>query len=59
MSHGASPHEGGAAVEARDVGIPDEKMSCLVPIRTYKFWEPVHRNLAPRSLLNGGETDVD
>jgi hypothetical protein len=59
LSRWASPHEGGATVEARDVGILDEKMSCLVPLRTYKFWEPVHRNLAPRSLLNGGETNVD
>jgi hypothetical protein len=50
----------GGAVEARGVGWPLEKMSCLVPLRTGMLREPDHRTLRTHhsSLVKRG-TDVD
>jgi hypothetical protein len=53
---GMKPWDGGA-IEARGIGWPLEKMSCLVPLRTGMSREPDHRTLRTHhSLLNGRGT---
>jgi hypothetical protein len=52
------PWDGGA-IEARGVGYPHVKISCLVPLRTSMSREPEHKTLrACHLFLNGWGTDA-